>query len=83
LEVVGVLVVICTTEFSVCLNIVFRDNGLEEDEELVPRKEVSELICCCCATDGSINPLNGLVIIIATVNTMAVATANRFLIGIT
>jgi hypothetical protein len=36
---------------------------------------------CCCATavDGSINPLNGIVIIIAIAN--KTATANRFLVG--
>jgi hypothetical protein len=54
LEVVGVLLVICTTEFSTCLNILLRDKGLEE--ELVPLE--GEFIRCCCATavDGSINP---------------------------
>ena len=62
-----------------------RDKGLGEEE--VPREdEVLEFTCrCCCATavDGSINLLNGIVIIIiATANTMAVANANRFLIGI-
>jgi hypothetical protein len=35
-------------------------------EELIPWEvEVAEFICCCCATaavDGSINPLNGVVI---------------------
>jgi len=78
--VVGVLLVICTTEFSTCLNIVLRDKGLEE--ELVPWEEVAlEFNCSCCATavDGSINPLNGIVIIIATANTTAVANANRLL----
>ncbi|MGB6527980.1 MAG: hypothetical protein WBF33_07715, partial [Candidatus Nitrosopolaris sp.] len=80
--VVGILLVICTTEFSTCLNILLRDKGLEE-EESVPREEVFEFIRCCCATavDGSINTLNVLVIIIATANTTAVAAANRFLIG--
>jgi hypothetical protein len=58
-----------------------RDKGLEEDEELVPREdEVLEFIRCCCATavDESINPLNVLVIIIATANTMTIVSANRF-----
>jgi hypothetical protein len=84
---VGVLLVICTTEFSVCLNIVLRDKGLEDDEELVPWDEVFELICCSCATavvDESINLLNEIVIIIiiATANTMTAANTNRFLIGV-
>jgi hypothetical protein len=73
--VVGILLLICTTEFSTCLNIVLRDKGLEEEEELV-LWEVLEFICCCCATavDGIV------IIIIATANMMAV-TSNRFLIG--
>jgi hypothetical protein len=82
--IVGVLLVICTTEFSTCLNIVLRDKGLEE-ELAFWEDEVLEFIRCCCATavDGSINPLNGIVaIIIATAHTMAVANANRFLIGL-
>ena len=60
-----------------------RDKGLEE--ELLWVDEVLEFIRCCCATavDGSVNPLNGIVIIIATANTTdgTVANANRFLIG--
>jgi hypothetical protein len=56
--------------------------GLEE-EELVLWE--GEFICCVCATTAvcvSITLLNVLVtIIIATTNRMAVANANRFLIG--
>jgi hypothetical protein len=85
--VIGILLVICTTEFSVCLNIVLRGNGLEEDEELVPREEVFEFICCVCvatAVGVSITLLDVLVtIIIATTNRMDVANANRFIIGVT
>ena len=59
--------------------------GLEEDEELVPgEEEVLEFNCCCCAATAvgvSINPLYGIVIIIATANTTAVANQNRFVIG--
>ena len=53
---VGVLLVICTTEFSTCLNIVLRGKGLEE-ELAFWEDEVLEFIRCCCATavDGSIN----------------------------
>ena len=89
--VLGVLLVICTTEFSACLYIVLRDKGLVVEElvveELVVREdEVLELICCCCAAtdvDESINLFNGeIIIIIASANTMAVANANRFFIGI-
>jgi hypothetical protein len=47
--VLGVLLVICTTEFSACLNMVLRDKGLEEDEELVPWEEVFGFICCSFA----------------------------------
>ena len=76
--IVDILLVICTTEFSSCLNIVLRGKGLAlwEDEAL-------EFICCCCTTavEGSI-PLNEIVIIIATANKMAVADANRFLIEV-
>jgi hypothetical protein len=54
-----------------------------EEEELVPRE--GEFICYVCATTAvgvSITLLNVLVtIIIATTNRMAVANANRFLIG--
>jgi hypothetical protein len=84
--VVGILLVICTTESLTCLYIVLRDKGLGEG--LVVREdEVFEFICCsCCATtavDVSINLLNGIVIIIiATTNTKAVANANRVLIGV-
>jgi hypothetical protein len=65
------------------LNILLRDKGLQEEELVLWEEEVLEFIRCCCATavDGSINPSNGIVIIIATANTTAVATANRFLIG--
>ena len=55
---------------SLCLNIVLRDKGLEEDEEVVPWDVVFELICCPCATavvDDSINRFNKIVII-ATAN---------------
>jgi hypothetical protein len=59
--------------------------GLEEDEELVPcEEEVLEFIRCCCAATAvgvGINPLYGIVIIIATANTTAVANQNRFVIG--
>ena len=59
--------------------------GLEEDEEGVPcKEEVLEFICCvCAATDVgvSINPLNGIIIIIAAANMTVVPTANRFLIA--
>jgi hypothetical protein len=83
--VVGALLVICTTEFSTFLNIVLRDNGLEE--LLLWEDEVLKFICCCPATtavDGSITTLNGIVIIIIDMaNTMAVANANGFLIGVT
>ena len=70
--------------FSTCLNIVLRGKGLGEEELVLWEDEELEFICCCCATaiDGSINLLNGIVIIIATANTMAVAS-NRFLIGVT
>jgi hypothetical protein len=75
---------------------VLRDKGLVVEElvveelvveELVVREdEVLELICCCCAAtdvDESINLFNGeIIIIIASANTMAVANANRFFIGI-
>jgi hypothetical protein len=67
------------------LNILLRDNGLEE-ELVLWENEVLEFICCCCATavDGSIkDPLNGIIIIIVTANTTTVTNANRFLIGIT
>jgi hypothetical protein len=76
------LLVICTTEFCSCLNIVLRDKGLEEEEELVLwEDEVLEFIRCCCVTavDGSINPFNGIIINPATA--MTVASANSFLIG--
>ena len=57
-----------------------RDKGLEE--ELVPKEEVFEFICCVCATVGvSVTLLSVLTIIIATVNRMAVANANRFFIA--
>ena len=60
-----------------------RDKGLEEEELVFCEDEVLEFIRCCCATavGGSIKPSNGIVIIIATANTTAIATANRFLIG--
>src|SRR5215469_1751520 len=48
---------------SLCLNIVLRDKGLEEDEEVVPWVIVFELICCSSAT-AVINRLNKIVIII-------------------
>jgi hypothetical protein len=56
------------------LNILLRDKGLEE-ELVLWEDEVLEFICRCSATavDGSINPLNGNVIIVATA---ALATAN-------
>ena len=81
---VGVLLVICTTEFSTCLNIVLRGKGLEVGELIFLEDEVLEFIRCCCATaiDGSINPLNGIVVIIATEHTIAVENTNRFLIGL-
>jgi hypothetical protein len=77
LEVVGVLLVICTTAFSVCLNIVLRDKGLEE---LLPWEDQIEFIGWVCATTAGLSILlNVLVaIIIATANRMAVAPANRF-----
>ncbi|MGB6532520.1 MAG: hypothetical protein WBF33_30845, partial [Candidatus Nitrosopolaris sp.] len=58
-----------------------RDKGFEEELALW-EDEVFEFICCVCATvvDGG-TPLNGIVIIIATANTIAIANANRFLIG--
>ena len=62
------------------MNIVLRGKGLGGEAE-----EVLEFICCCCcatAVDGPKKLLNGIVIIIATANTMAVAS-NRFLIGMT
>jgi hypothetical protein len=60
---------------------VLRDKGLEEEEIVLWEDEVLEFIFCCSATaaDGSISPFNG--IIINPANTMAVANANRFLIG--
>ena len=67
-----------------CLNIVLRGKGLEvEVLEFWEEDEVLEFIRCCCATavDGSINPLN-VVVIIAVAHTIAVANANRFLIGL-
>ena len=81
IPIIGVLVVICTTELSTCLNIVLRGKGLEEELALW-EDEVFEFICCCCATavDESI-PLNGIINIIPTAHTIAVANANRFLIG--
>jgi len=88
LETSVVLLVICTTEFSTCLNIVLRDKGLGEGEGLLLWEDkILEFCCCCCccptAVDGSINLLNGLVIIIiATANTMTITNANRFLIGL-
>src|SRR5215831_7740769 len=48
---------------SLCLNIVLRDKGLEEDEEVVPWDIVFELICCSSAT-AVINRLNKILIII-------------------
>ena len=74
------MLVICTTEFCSCSNKVLRDKGLE-DEEVLWEDEVLEFISCCSATavDGSISSFNG--IIINPANTMAVANANRFLIG--
>jgi hypothetical protein len=63
---------------------VLRDKGLTEAEELeFGEDEELEFICCCCATavDTTINLLNWIVIIIATANTMAVAS-NSFLIGV-
>jgi hypothetical protein len=75
------LLVICTTEFSSCLNIVLRDKGLEEEELELWEDEVLEFISCCSAiaVGGSISPFNGI-IIINPANTMAVANAIRFLI---
>jgi hypothetical protein len=64
---------------------VLRDKGLGGEEVVVREDEVFEFICyCCAATAGDVNTnlLNGIVIIIATANTMAVAS-NRFLIGVT
>jgi hypothetical protein len=63
---------------------VLRDKGLVEEELVLWEDEVLEFICCCSATatDGSINPLNGTIMIIAITNTMAVANANGFLIGL-
>jgi hypothetical protein len=61
---------------------VLRDRELAEF--VLWEDETLEFICCCCATaavDESINLLNGIVIIIAITNTIAVANANRFLIG--
>ena len=43
------------------LNIVLRDKGPTEEEELeFGEADVLEFICCCCATavDGTINLLN-------------------------
>jgi hypothetical protein len=62
------------------LNIVLRDKGLEE-ELVLWEDEVLEFISCCSATavGGSISPFNG--IIVNPANTIAVANANRFLIG--
>jgi hypothetical protein len=76
------LLVICTTEFSNCLNIVLRDKGLEEEELVLCEDGVLEFIFYCSATavDGSISPFNG--IIINPANTIAVANVNRFLIGL-
>jgi hypothetical protein len=43
--------VICTTEFSTCLNIVLRDKGLGEEEGLLLwEHKILEFCCCCCAT---------------------------------
>jgi hypothetical protein len=46
------------------LNKVLRDKGLEGEEELVLwEDEVLEFIrCCAAAVDGSISPLNGIII---------------------
>jgi hypothetical protein len=64
------------------LNILLRDKGLEE-EELVPwEDEILEFNCCVCATTVvvSITLFNvPVTIIIATINSMAVANANRFI----
>jgi hypothetical protein len=76
LEGVGVLLVICTTELSTCLNMLLSVKGLEEDEELVPWDGEVVFIGCVCATTavgGSITLLNVLVTII-------IATANRWLL---
>ena len=82
---IGILLVICTTEFSTCLNIVLRGKALVEEELVVQEEEEALDFICCCATtavDVSKNLLDGIVvIIIATANRMAVANANRFLIG--
>jgi len=68
------------------LNIVLRGKGLKVEVLEFWEDEVLEFIRCCCATataiDGSIHPLNGIVVIIATVHRIAVANANRFLIGL-
>jgi hypothetical protein len=63
------------------LNIVLRDKGLAEEELVLWECEVLEFISCCSATalGGSISPFNG--IIMNPANTIAVAYANRFLIG--
>jgi hypothetical protein len=78
--VIGILLVICTTEFSTCLNIVFRGNELE----VLWKDEVLVFIRCCCATavDGS-SLLNGTVVIIATTNRIPVVNPNRFIIEVT
>ena len=62
--IIGGLLVICTTEFSSCLNIALRDKGLEEEEIVLWVDEVLDFIRCCCATavDGSISPFNGIII---------------------
>jgi hypothetical protein len=64
------------------LNIVLRDKGLEEEELVLWEDGALEFISCCSATalGGSISPFNG--VIINPANTMAVANANRFLIGL-
>ena len=59
-----------------CLKIVLRGKGLEvEVLEFWEGDEVLEFIRCCCATataiDGSIHPLNEIVVIIATVHRIA------------
>jgi hypothetical protein len=68
------------------LNILLRDKGLEE-ELVLWEDEVLEFIRSVCATTAAgvtITLSNVLVTsIIATANRMAVATANRFLIGVT
>jgi hypothetical protein len=73
-----------TSTYSVCLNIVLRDKGLE-DEEVVPWEEAFEFICCVCATTGESIILSNVLVttIIATTNRRAISPANRFIIGVT